>query len=100
MKKILVPCDFSKPAINAFRFALSIAELSKGAINLINVIELPVLVEPILIPMPDYEEGLKLNCRKKLNVNFKRLLKNTIPKKYKSLMKFCLVFHQRPYLLE
>ena len=30
MKKILVPCDFSKPAVNAFRYALRIAKESKA----------------------------------------------------------------------
>ena len=30
MKKILVPCDFSKPAINAYRFAIDVAAQSEG----------------------------------------------------------------------
>jgi len=43
MKTILVPCDFSQPAINAYRFALDIAAQSKGSIHLIHIIELPIL---------------------------------------------------------
>jgi nucleotide-binding universal stress UspA family protein len=48
MKNILVPCDFSKPAINAFRFALDVASQSRGKIYLINVLELPVVHDPQL----------------------------------------------------
>jgi nucleotide-binding universal stress UspA family protein len=40
MKKILVPCDFSKPAISAFRFAVDIASKNEGEIILLHVIEL------------------------------------------------------------
>lgn len=39
MKKILVPCDFSKPVSNAFRFALDIAAQSKGTIHFPNTPE-------------------------------------------------------------
>jgi nucleotide-binding universal stress UspA family protein len=41
IKKILVPCDFSEPAINAFRFAVDMAGKSKGEIILLHVIALP-----------------------------------------------------------
>ena len=43
MKKILVPCDFSGPAVQAFKFAVQIASQSKGEIILLHVVELPVL---------------------------------------------------------
>ena len=43
MKKILVPCDFSAPSIQAFKFAATIARLNKGEIVLLNIVELPVL---------------------------------------------------------
>ena len=39
MKKILVPCDFSDPAVQAFKFAVEIANQSKGEVLLLNVIE-------------------------------------------------------------
>lgn len=32
MKKILVPCDFSKPAINAFRFMIK-GSLAEDVVN-------------------------------------------------------------------
>jgi nucleotide-binding universal stress UspA family protein len=43
MKRILVPCDFSPPAIEAFKFAASIAADSGGAVWLLHAHELPVL---------------------------------------------------------
>ena len=58
MKKILVPCDFSKPAINAFKFALDIAERSVGTITLVHVIELPVMHDTGLMPVLSFEEQL------------------------------------------
>lgn len=58
MKKILVPCDFSKPAINAFRFALDIAFQSGGTVHLVNVIELPVLHDTVLMPVLNFEQEL------------------------------------------
>ncbi|MBS1542427.1 MAG: universal stress protein [Bacteroidetes bacterium] len=45
MKKILVPCDFSDPAVQAFKFACNIARKSGGEILLLHVIELPVLYD-------------------------------------------------------
>src|SRR6187551_2533755 len=43
MKKILVPCDFSEPAVDAFRFALDVAAQSNGTVHLFYVGELPVI---------------------------------------------------------
>jgi nucleotide-binding universal stress UspA family protein len=43
MKKILVPCDFSATATQAFKFAVTIARQSKGEIVLLHIVELPVL---------------------------------------------------------
>jgi nucleotide-binding universal stress UspA family protein len=58
MKKILVPCDFSKPAINAYRFALDVAQQSKGTVHLLNVIELPILHDSVLMPVLNFEAQL------------------------------------------
>jgi len=57
MKKILVPFDCSKMAINAFRFALDVTSQSKGKICLLNVMELPVIDEPITMPPFPFEQG-------------------------------------------
>jgi nucleotide-binding universal stress UspA family protein len=40
MKRILVPCDFSKPAEEAFKFAVMIAERSGGEIHVLNVVDI------------------------------------------------------------
>ncbi len=58
MKKIVVSYDFSKPAINAFCFALSIAEQSKGVVYLLHVIELPVMYDSVLMPALSFENDL------------------------------------------
>jgi nucleotide-binding universal stress UspA family protein len=43
MKRILVPCDFSPPAIEAFKMAVSIAAHSGGVVWLLHAVELPVI---------------------------------------------------------
>lgn len=40
MKNILVPCDFSKPAEEAFKFAVNIASQGKGSIHVLYVIDI------------------------------------------------------------
>ncbi|HEY9486945.1 MAG TPA: universal stress protein [Chryseosolibacter sp.] len=56
MKRILVPCDFSQPAINAYRFGLDIARQSKGSVHVLHVIELPVVHDPLLMPVLNFEQ--------------------------------------------
>jgi nucleotide-binding universal stress UspA family protein len=73
MKKILVPCDFSKPAINAFRLALDVAGQSKGTIDLVHVIELPVMHDTVLMPVLTFEEQLLKELRQKADERFKKL---------------------------
>lgn len=73
MKKILVPCDFSKPAIDAFRFALDIAERSKGTIKLVHVIELPIMNDTVLMPVLNFEEQLLKELRQNADERFKKL---------------------------
>jgi nucleotide-binding universal stress UspA family protein len=59
MKKILVPCDFSMPAIEALRFAIDIASASGGSVKVLKVIELPVLYENSLgLANYNFESGL------------------------------------------
>lgn len=73
MKKILVPFDFSKPAVNAFRFALDVLERSKGTVKLIHVIELPVLHDTVLMPVLNFEEELLKELRQKAADRFKKV---------------------------
>jgi nucleotide-binding universal stress UspA family protein len=43
MKNILIPCDFSKPAEEAFKFAVKLAGQSKGEIHVLYVIDITFL---------------------------------------------------------
>ena len=74
MKKILVPCDFSKPAINAFKFALDIAERSGGTVILVHVIELPVMHDTVLMPVLSFEEQLLKELKEKAVAQFKKII--------------------------
>lgn len=46
MKKILVPCDFSKTSIEAFKMAVGIAAKSNGSITVLHVIYLSTMYDP------------------------------------------------------
>lgn len=74
MKKILVPCDFSKPAINAFRFAMDMAAKSKAEIHLLNVIELPAIHDPIIMPVITFEKEFMKELREKTMAAFNRII--------------------------
>jgi len=74
MKKILVPCDFSRPAINAFQFALDIAVQSKGSVYLLNVIELPVLHDTVLMPVLNFEAELLNELKEKTEKSFHKII--------------------------
>ena len=73
MKTILIPCDFSKPAISAYRFALDVAGQSKGTIHLLHVIELPVLHDTVLMPVLNFEQALLTELREKAEAEFEKL---------------------------
>lgn len=73
MKNILVPCDFSTPAINAFRFALDIASQAKATVHLLHVIELPVLHDTMLMPVLNFEAALLEELQEKTEKEFRNL---------------------------
>lgn len=73
MKKILVPCDFSKPAINAFRYACDLAAKAKATVHVINVIELPVLHDTVLMPVLSFEAALMEELKGKTEKQFGKL---------------------------
>ena len=75
MKKILVPCDFSEQAVNAFRVAVDIAKESRGEVHLIHVVELSVMHDTILMPVLSFEEELLKELRDKADVQFGKLSK-------------------------
>jgi nucleotide-binding universal stress UspA family protein len=72
MKRILVPCDFSPPAIEAFKFAASIAADSGGAIWLLHAHELPVLHD--FESVKGFESRYRNQLRDIADKNFSRLL--------------------------
>lgn len=73
MKKILVPCDFSKPAINAFRFALDLATQTNATVHLIHVIELPVLYDTVMMPVLNFEAALLEELKEKTEKQFEKI---------------------------
>ncbi|MCZ8021325.1 MAG: universal stress protein [Cyclobacteriaceae bacterium] len=75
MKKILVPCDFSKQAINAFRFAVDCASKSRGEVHALHIIELPVMHDSVLMPVLSFEETLLGELKEKAESEFDKLKK-------------------------
>lgn len=45
MKRILVPCDFSEPAQQAYKFALTLATASQAEVIVLKAIDLPIMYE-------------------------------------------------------
>ena len=73
MKKILVPCDFSDPAVQAFKMAVEIANQNNGEVILLNVIELPVMHESVLMPTLSFEEAFIKDLRGHAEKNFNKM---------------------------
>lgn len=82
MKKILVPCDFSKPSMEAFTFAVEIAKKSGGTVILLHIVEVPVMhdttIMPVLYLEAAYFKDLKTNAEKKFDKMKSRLAKTDI----------------------
>jgi nucleotide-binding universal stress UspA family protein len=73
MKKILVPCDFSDPAVQAFKMAVEIANQSNGEVVLLNVVELPVMHESVLMPTLSFEEAFIKDMKAHAEKNFAKM---------------------------
>ena len=73
MKKILVPCDFSDTALQAFRQACEIATVSKGEIFLLNIIELPSIHTSLFVPAQAYESVFLKGIKLKAHKNFEKM---------------------------
>jgi nucleotide-binding universal stress UspA family protein len=73
MKKILVPCDFSKQAIYAFRIALDIAQQSNGTVHLLNVVEIPVVSDPTAMPAMNFEVTLLKDLSERAEKELKKI---------------------------
>jgi nucleotide-binding universal stress UspA family protein len=79
MNTILVPCDFSQPAINAYRLALDIAAQSEGSIHLIHIIEIPILHDAGPMSVLEFEQHFLDDLKEKASGKFAKIID-----KYKS----------------
>lgn len=76
MKKLLVPCDFSKPAIHAFQFALDVAAKSENSkVHVLYIIEVSAMHDSILMPVLSFEEQTFNDAQKSAQKEFKQLNK-------------------------
>lgn len=73
MKRIVVPCDFSDPAVQAFKFAIDVAKGNGAEVMLLNVIELPVLNESVLMPTLSFEETFIKDMKAHAEKNFAKM---------------------------
>jgi nucleotide-binding universal stress UspA family protein len=84
MKKILVPCDFSEYAINAYRQAIDIAAQSGGVLHLVHVVEPPVLNDTLLMPTLNFEAEQMEEAKRSALAQMKDLLKRDKREKIKN----------------
>lgn len=73
MKRILVPCDFSDPAVQAFKLAAEIARENHEEVLLLNVVELPVLHDSVMMPTLSFEEAFLKEVRERAMEHFKTM---------------------------
>jgi len=73
MRKILVPCDFSDSAVQAFKFAVEIANQSKGEVMLLNVVELPVIHENVMMPTFSFEDTFLKEMKERADKDFAKM---------------------------
>ncbi|MFM8911412.1 MAG: universal stress protein [Flammeovirgaceae bacterium] len=73
MKRILFPCDFSDPAVQAFKFAVEVALKSRGEIFLLNVVEVPVMHETVLMPTLYFEQSLMSEMKEASGKKFQKM---------------------------
>ncbi len=74
MKKILVPCDFSEPAIQAYDFAMNLAEKSNAEVLVLKVIDLPFIYEtPFGNNLEYFDPGTIKYLEDDANNNFEKM---------------------------
>ena len=77
MEKILVPCDFSEQAIHAFRLAIDIAHNSSAEVHVLHVIELPIMHDDVLTPLPSFDENLLKELGERAEIKLAELKKES-----------------------
>ncbi|HEY5917477.1 MAG TPA: universal stress protein [Chryseolinea sp.] len=77
MEKILVPCDFSEQAIHAFRLAIDIANTSSAEVHVLHVIELPIMHDDVLTPLPSFDENLLKELGERAEIKLAELKKES-----------------------
>ncbi|HWA34096.1 MAG TPA: universal stress protein [Cyclobacteriaceae bacterium] len=75
MKNILVPCDFSPVATEAFKFALDLAHQDRGQITVLFAIDLPVFVGGFDLQPYLYDPSLANDLKVWATARFNELLK-------------------------
>jgi nucleotide-binding universal stress UspA family protein len=75
MRNILVPCDFSKPAISAFRFAVELAARTNGKVHLLNLIQLPVMHDTVLMPTLNFEQQMLEDLERQVQSQFIKIIR-------------------------
>lgn len=74
MKRILVPCDFTKPALQAYKFATDLAAVSNGEVFVLKVISVPVMYESTFGIQPYlFNPSIVSDLEEKAEKNFKKL---------------------------
>jgi nucleotide-binding universal stress UspA family protein len=75
MKRILVPCDFSECAQNAYTFALDIAKKTNGELFVIHAIDLPFIYDAPLYGIPYMVDtnGLMTELENVAKENFRKM---------------------------
>lgn len=81
MKRILVPCDFSEPAREAYHFAMSIAAQSHADVFVLKVVDLPFLYETSFEGTPyAFDLSILKDIEEAANYDFEKL-KSKHPRK-------------------
>lgn len=88
MKKILVPCDFSAPAQEAFKFAVKVARQSKGEIRVLYILDITFLrSNPTLSHSYAFNLNFLKDMEKEAEAKFKTMWEKysplTLPVKFK-----------------
>lgn len=74
MKRILVPTDFSAPAMQALQFAVDVAERSRGQIHLVHVVDLPLIKDSLLTPTIYVDDSIVKDSVAKAQKSFDRAI--------------------------